>query len=199
MLAALRPKPIREPEKLHFVNGVQNLDDGTLDDFVLQRRNTERPLPPVRLRDVRPSNWLRSIRSSPQLFRKSLEVCFQLLPVVLPRLSVDARRCFPLQCGVGLAKATDIVNVVEERGESLPASPLCCLTYPLERTVQADSAQCPRLVALRRVSFGQPPSLHPLRCRSLGFVRRLLRYYEAVRLPVPVHRRFAPLGFPVAA
>jgi hypothetical protein len=46
---------------------------------------------------------------------------------------------------------------------------------------------------LDHVSLGQLPSLHLLR-RSLGatFVRRLPRYYEAVRLPAPVHHGRAP-------
>jgi hypothetical protein len=52
MLAAPWPKPIRETAKVHLVNGVQHLDHGTLDNLVLERRNAERPLPPVRLRYV---------------------------------------------------------------------------------------------------------------------------------------------------
>jgi hypothetical protein len=46
---------------------------------------------------------------------------------------------------------------------------------------------------LDHVPLGQLPSLHLLR-RSLGatFVRRLPRYYEAVRLPAPVHHGRTP-------
>jgi len=50
-----RPKPIGEAQKVHLVDGVEHLDDGPLDDLVLQRGDAERPLPPVRLRDVRPA------------------------------------------------------------------------------------------------------------------------------------------------
>ena len=57
-------------------------------------------------------------------------------------------------------------------------------------------AQCPEPVSLRRIPFGQAPSLHPLRGRSLGVVRRLRRYYGPVRLPVSVHRRRVSLDFP---
>src|SRR5215469_18227437 len=39
-------------------------------------------------------------------------------------------------------------------------------------------------------------SLRPLRYRLTGFVRGLHRYYEAVRLPVLVHRRRMSLDFP---
>ena len=66
MWTALRPKPVREPEKVRVVDRVQDRDDGALDDFVFQRGNAERPRPPVRLRDVRSPHRLRSVRSSLQ-------------------------------------------------------------------------------------------------------------------------------------
>jgi hypothetical protein len=43
VLAAPRPKPVGETQEVHLVDGVQNLDDGALDDLVLQRGDTERP------------------------------------------------------------------------------------------------------------------------------------------------------------
>ncbi len=52
MRAAPRPEPVGETEEVHLVDRVQHLDDGPLDDLVLQRGDTERPKPPVRLRDV---------------------------------------------------------------------------------------------------------------------------------------------------
>jgi hypothetical protein len=45
-----RPEPVGEAPEVHLVDGAQHLDDGPLDDLVLQRGNAERPLPPVRLR-----------------------------------------------------------------------------------------------------------------------------------------------------
>jgi hypothetical protein len=47
-----------------------------------------------------------------------------------------------------------------------------------------------------RVSFGPPASLHRLRDRLPGVVRRLHRYYPAVRLPRAVHRRRMSSDFP---
>ena len=46
-----------------------------------------------------------------------------------------------------------------------------------------------------RVPLALPPSLHHLRSRT-GLVRRLRRYYEAVRLPTTVHLGRAALAFP---
>ena len=46
MRAASGPEPIREAEEARLVDGVEHLDDGALDDLVLQRGNPERPQPP---------------------------------------------------------------------------------------------------------------------------------------------------------
>ncbi len=73
----------------------------------------------------------------------------------------------------------------------------CCLTYPLQRTRRVFPARCPGRVLLWQVPFGQSSSLHPLRHRLPGFVRRLLRYYRAVRLPRSVRHRRTSLDFPM--
>jgi hypothetical protein len=108
MLAASWPESVREPEEVRFVDGVEHLDDGALDDLVLQRGNSERPLPPVRLRDVRPPNRLRPIRSPLQPAGEILEVDLQLLPVVPPRLTIDTCRRVPLQAEVRGAQPVDM-------------------------------------------------------------------------------------------
>ena len=59
-------------------------------------------------------------------------------------------------------------------------------------------AQCPVHAALPTIPLDQPPSLHPLRTPlDRRLVRGLLRYYAAVRLPVPVHHRLTSLDFPM--
>src|SRR6266403_5871303 len=45
--------------------------------------------------------------------------------------------------------------------------------------------------------LASPPFLHCLRSRTGGFVRQLRKYYETVRLPVPVHHRGTSLDFPM--
>ena len=67
-------------------------------------------------------------------------------------------------------------------------------TYLLQFSRRVCSARCPGRVLLAHVPRGQSPSLHLLRHRLPGFVRKLLRYYGTVRLPVPVHRRRMSLG-----
>jgi hypothetical protein len=41
VLATPRPESIGETQEVHLVDGVQNLDDGALDDLALQRGDTE--------------------------------------------------------------------------------------------------------------------------------------------------------------
>jgi hypothetical protein len=59
----------------------------------------------------------------------------------------------------------------------------------LQRTGRDYPALSPDRVLLAQVPLGQTPSLHLLRRRCSGFVRRLPRYYGSVRLPVFVHHR----------
>jgi len=73
---------------------------------------------------------------------------------------------------------------------------LCRQTYSLRRTERTWPALCPGRVLLEQVPLGQSPSLHRLRPRLPGFVRRLHWYYETVRLPGLVHHRRASLDFP---
>src|SRR5438477_13163334 len=62
MLRAPRPKPVREPQKVLLIDGVQHLDHRALKDLVLQRSDPERPQPPVRPRYEHPTRRPRSIR-----------------------------------------------------------------------------------------------------------------------------------------
>jgi hypothetical protein len=58
-------------------------------------------------------------------------------------------------------------------------------------------AQSPGPAARLCIPLDQPPSLHLLRAdHRRQFVRRLPQYYAAVRLPLSVHHRRTPLGFP---
>jgi hypothetical protein len=196
MLASPWPEPVRKSKKVSFVDSVQHLDRRALDDFVFQRRDSERSLPPVGLRDKHSTHRLRSVRSSLQPCGKILEVSLQRLAVVPPRLPVHARRGFLLQSEVGHAQCFQVVDVVQQRREPQLLILSCCLTYPLQRTRRIFPARCPGRVLLWQVPFGQPSSLHPLRDRLPGVVRGLLRYCRAVRLPRSVRHRRTSLDFP---
>ncbi|MBP1774900.1 MAG: hypothetical protein H6Q86_906 [candidate division NC10 bacterium] len=104
-------------------------------------------LPPVRLRDVRPMNRFRPVRPSMLLSEEVSRVGLQILAVV---------------------------HVVQERREPLLPVFSCCLTHPLQRAGRAGPARRPGHVTLARGSLDQTPSLHCLRCRFPGLVRRFL-------------------------
>ena len=196
MRAASRPEPVREAEKIRFVDGVEHLDGGALNDFVLQRGNPERSLPPVLLRDVHPTNRLGSVRPAFQPFGQVAEMGLHRLAVVPPRLAIHTRRGVPLQTEVGRPQRVGGVDVVQERRELRLPVTACCLTYPLQRTGRVGPARSPGRVWLSQVSLGQTPSRHLLRDRLSGVVRRLRRYCGPVRLPVFVQRRRTSLNFP---
>jgi hypothetical protein len=63
-------------------------------------------------------------------------------------------------------------------------------------TGRPSPALSPGSAARARIPFDQPPSLHLLRAdRRRQFVRKLRRYYAAVRLPATVHHRRTSLDF----
>ena len=119
MRAASWSEAVREPAEVLFADGVHHLDDRALDDLVFQRRYSERPLPPIHLRDVRSTNRLRPVCTSLQPFGKVQKVVLQILPVVPPCLAVDACRRVSLGGEVRRAQAVNVVHVVQERRELL--------------------------------------------------------------------------------
>src|SRR5271170_4822637 len=196
VLAAPGTKPIRETEEVRLVDGVEHLDGGPLDEFVLQRGHAQRALPATVFGDVHPTYRLGSVGAAFEPFGELLEMLLQCLAVVPPRLTVHPRSRFLLQAEVSRTQGVQVVDVVQQRGEPHRPIFLCRLTYPLERTVHAVPALYPERVLLWQVPFGQAPSLHPLRHRCSGLVRGLRRYYRPVRLPLSVHRRRASIDFP---
>ena len=196
MRAASWPEPVGETKEVDLVDGVEHRDGGELHDLVLQRWYAKRSLPPILLRDVRPPDRLRPVRSPLQPPGEVPEVLFQVLAVLLPRHPIHSGRRLWVQPFVGLPQRLLGVDQVRERLEPHTLIPTCCLAYPLPRTVHVFPARRPERVLRARVPVGRGPSLHCLLHRLPGFVRQLLRYSGPVRLPVLVHLGLAPFGFP---
>ena len=91
--APLRPKPIRRGAKIRLEDGLQHERRGHLRHSVSDRRNAERPLTAIGLRDVPPQDRLRTIRACTQCGAELVE---HALDAVLldggERLAIDARR-----------------------------------------------------------------------------------------------------------
>ena len=163
MRAAPWSEAIREAKKFRLIDLVQYRDCGPLDDLVFQHGHPDRPLPAIRLRYIHPLSRARSICTPGQPFGEVLKMLLQVLPVVPPGLSVDARCGFPLEAEVRLPKHVHGVDVVHERGELHLLVSLCCLTYPPQGTVHLPPALHPVGVVLKWIPLGQAPSLRLLR------------------------------------
>src|SRR5215472_5874526 len=133
MLAATWPEPVGEPAEVRLVHGVQHLDDRPLDNLVLQRRDTERPQPPVRLRDVRPPRRHGPVTPALYPLMQVPQVRFQALPVVLPPHPVHPRRGLRAYLPVGPPQAFN-GDMVQKRGEPRVLIPSRYLAHTVQRT-----------------------------------------------------------------
>src|SRR5258708_1756216 len=91
MLTAPGPKPVREAKKIFFVDSVENFNHRALDDFILQRGNSQRALFAIRLGYVLPPNGQRPVRAALYLCVQALEILLQRRLEVLPCHTVHTR------------------------------------------------------------------------------------------------------------
>ena len=156
MRAAPRPEPVREPDEVRLVDRVQHLDHRPLDDLVLQRGDPERPLPPVRLRDVRPPRRLRPVAPAMQPSRAGPEGS----PPGPPVVRATSPHPPPARPSGGALErrpeAVD-VDVVQERGEPH----ILVLPRHLAHAVQPIGTPCPAL-SPGRVALAAFPLAGPL-------------------------------------
>ncbi len=197
VLVSSWPESIREAEKVGFVDGVQYFHRRSLNEFVFERRDAERSLPPVRLGNVHPTHRLGPVRSALQSMGEVLEIVLKSLAVVPPRLPVYTGCRVPLQLEVSKPQSVDPVDVMQQSGELHILVQCCRLSYLRQLAWRVYPALSPERVLLAQIPLGQTPSLHPLRRRCFGFVRRLPRYDGSVRLPVFVRHRLLSLDFPM--
>ena len=111
-------EPVREPEEISLEDGVQHHDGGTLDNLVFQGGDRQRPLPSVRLRNIRPAGRLRPIGSSMNTVVQGLKPRLKACLVFLPCHPVHARGRLALE-RVERGLECIGVDMVEERGEPL--------------------------------------------------------------------------------
>jgi recombinase-like zinc beta ribbon protein/recombinase len=179
MRVASRPEPVRKTQEIHLINGVEHLDDGPLDNLVLQRGDAKRPLPPVRLRDVRTPRRSRSV--TPRMYPREQvgEIRFQPLLVGSPRHPVHPRRGLRADRPISLPEPVDI-DVMQQRREPRFLVPSRHFTHTLQRTGRAWPGSVSGTRFAGRVPLGWAPFLHRLRLRSHGLVRRFHRYYAPI-------------------
>src|SRR6476469_3500692 len=177
MRATPCPESVGEAQEIHLVDGVEYLDDGPLENLVLQRGDAERPLPPVRLRDIRPARWLSPVAPAVQSRVQVPEVGLQLLPVGLPGHPVHPRRRRRTNRPVGGPQPVEI-DMVQQRGEPCLLVLSCYLAHTSQRTGRALPGSVSGTRFAGRVPLGHAPFLPHLRSQSV--VRRVRRYYGHV-------------------
>src|SRR5947207_350032 len=174
----LRSEPVREPDELGFVDRLQHHPRGLLDNFVLQRRDTDWSQFSIAFRDVNATDRLRMVAATMDSVLQVAQAFVQTLAICFPGDSVHAScRSFP-EPSIGLLQDRHL-HMAEQRGPLLLWLLLCSLSDPLqerERIVLALSLGC---VSCSRFSLGLGPSLHRLDGRYPR-LRRLLRYYALV-------------------
>src|SRR5690606_16150708 len=90
MLAASGSEPVREPEELLLVDRAQQRGRRPLDDLVFESGDRKRALAAVLLRNVAPPGRQRPVRSPVDVRVEDIDPEIEVLPVVRPRLTVDA-------------------------------------------------------------------------------------------------------------
>ncbi len=113
------------------------------------------------------------------LLMQSRQVDFKVLPVALPCRPIHSRSRIPLEAGKGIPQSIDR-HMVEQSGEPFLLLALRCFSYTVKPLGHAPPARCPARVLPFRIPLGPSPSLHRLRPRLPGLVRRLPRYYGRV-------------------
>src|SRR5215470_13992900 len=104
MRAATGPEPIREAFEVDLVNLVEDRHHSLLNNFVLQRRDAQRTLPSVGLRNIDSSRRLSPIRSTVHPTVQIDKSIFQSGFILLPRHSVYAGRSLTLKCVEAIAQ-----------------------------------------------------------------------------------------------
>ena len=114
VLAAPGPESVAEAQELRLIDRRQDHDHRRLDNLVLDRGDAQRPLPAVRLRNVRPAGRQRPVRSGVDASMEIAKVLFATFLVHVPRHRIDARCRSPFQGEERGAEQVD-GDVVQER------------------------------------------------------------------------------------
>src|ERR1700674_1379821 len=97
MRAATGTEPVRKALEVDLIDLVEDRHHGLLNDFVLQRRDAQRTLPPISLRYKDSSGGFCSVRSTVhpavQIDKSILKPGF----ILLPRYAVYSRRSLTLK------------------------------------------------------------------------------------------------------
>lgn len=131
MQAATGSKSVREAFEVDLINLIENRHHSLLNDFVLQRCDAQRALPPVGLRYIDSSRRSCPIRSMVYPAVKIRKPTFQPGFILLPHHPIYSGRCLPLQCEKAVPDQVQ-AQVVEQNGEPFLLPYRCCLPHTVQ-------------------------------------------------------------------
>jgi hypothetical protein len=114
-----------------------------LENLILQRGNTQRPQPPIRLRDIRPPRRPCPVASRVQPTMQILKIRLQVLTVGFPRHSIHPRRGLRADRPVRRPETIN-TDMVQQRCEPRFLVSSCYLTHthqPTGRTLPGTASQ----------------------------------------------------------
>jgi hypothetical protein len=97
VLTTPRSKPVRKAEKVLLIDRIEYLHRSTLDNFILQRRDPERPLSSIFFLDELTPRGQRPIGAAVNASMQIHKLGFQVLPVLVPRRAIHSRRRISLK------------------------------------------------------------------------------------------------------
>src|SRR3984957_15375684 len=188
-----RTKTVREALEVHLINLIEDGHHSLLNNFVLQRRDSQRTLPSVGLQNIDSPRGLCPVCATVDATVEIGEPPLQSRSVPPPRPSVNARCCFSLQSEIALPEQID-GQMVQQCRELLLLPFPCSLTHTAQPMGHTSPALRRSRVRLRDVLLDPRSSLPNLRQRLPALVRLAHRYYTEVRLLRRVHVRRLATG-----
>src|SRR5713101_4920234 len=151
--AAPRPKPVRKALEVHLINLIENGHHCLLNDFVLQRCDAQRALPPVGLRYIDSSRGLCPVRTTVNPAVQIGKPTLQPGLILFPSHAIHPGRSLPLQRVKAVPEQIH-AQMVEQSRESVPSPFPSRLTHtaqslgtPVSRSV---SGECGAMFSLAR-------------------------------------------------
>ena len=112
---AARPKAERAVQEVLLVDWLKQHRDGPLRYLVLEGRDAERTLAPIRFVDVATSDWRRAITTRFKPIDQVLQILLQMGRILLRRLTVDSHRTVLARALIGVPQPLGIEVLVQRR------------------------------------------------------------------------------------
>src|ERR1700732_5159492 len=142
MSRATRPEAERTGKEVLLIYRLQHHDDCPLRQLIFEGRNAERPTRAIRLRNICPTHWRRSVATRLDAIQEVQEIDFQVCRIVGRRHTVDAGSTILAGEPVSLFHPFQIDDVVQRR-QRHSSFRSCQFSYPLSFRGQVCETQGP--------------------------------------------------------